>query len=78
MDNKFWKKVKIEEMDKLKKNETWDLVELLGGTKAIGRKSVVKKKLNEGKVKQYKAHLVVRDIYGWKVLAHTIFIWRKK
>ena len=43
------------------KNEAGDLVQLPTGRKVIGRKWLVKKKLNaEGKVKKYKFHLVAK------------------
>ena len=48
-------------MDALDKNEAWDLVQLPGGRKSIGRKCLFKKKLNaEGKVDKYKACLVAK------------------
>ena len=48
-------------MDDLAKNEVGDLVQLPAGRKVIGRKWLVKKKLNaEGKVKKYKFHLVAK------------------
>ena len=58
-DNDLWKKVMVEEMDSLDKNEAWDLVQLPAGRKSIGIKWLFKKKLNaEGKVDKYKARLV--------------------
>ena len=51
----------MEEMDALKKNEAWDLVELPAGRKPVGSKWVFKKKLNAaGKVEKYKARLVAK------------------
>jgi hypothetical protein len=55
-DGKLWKNSMVEEMTALDKNELWDLVELSTGRNPIGRKWVLKKKLNtEGKLKTYKA-----------------------
>lgn len=60
-DRKIWKKAMVEEMDALDKNEAQDLVELPTRRKPIGRKWVFKNKLNAtGKVKKYKAQLVVK------------------
>jgi hypothetical protein len=51
----------VEEMASLDKNEAWDLVELSTGRNPIGRKWVLKNKLNaEGKVEKYKARLVAK------------------
>jgi hypothetical protein len=58
-DSKIWKKVMVEEMDDLDKNEAWDLVDFPTRRKATGSKWVFKKKLNAiGKVEKYKARLV--------------------
>ena len=58
-DNDLWKKAMDEEMDSFDKNESWNLVQLPAGRKAVGRKWLFKKKLNaEGKVDKYKARLV--------------------
>ena len=52
----LWKKAMDEEMDSLDKNEAWNLVQLLAGSKWL-----FKKKLNaEGKVDTYKAFLVAK------------------
>ena len=60
-DGKLWKKVMVDEMASLHKNEAWDLVELPAGRKPIGSKWVFKKKTNaEGKVEKYKARLVAK------------------
>jgi hypothetical protein len=58
-DSKLWKKVIVEEMDALDKNEAWDIVDFLAGRKSVGRKWLFKKKFNvEGKVEKYKARVV--------------------
>jgi hypothetical protein len=44
-DGKLWKKVMVEEMASLDKNEAWDLVDLSAGRKLVGSKWVFKKKL---------------------------------
>ena len=43
---KLWKKATKEEMESLRKNDTWDLVTLLDGRRIIGSKWVFKKKTN--------------------------------
>eukprot|EP00253_Pinus_taeda_P020099 PITA_20099 len=58
-DGKLWKEAMVDEMASLHKNEAWDLVELLAGSKPIGSKWVFKKNTNENrKVEKYKARLV--------------------
>ena len=60
-DGKLWKEAMVDEMASLQKNEAWDLVEFLAGSKPIGIKWVFKKKTNaEGKVEKYKARLVAK------------------
>ena len=45
-----------EEMESLRKNDTWDLVTLLDGRKPIGSKWVFKRKTNAaGQVEKFKA-----------------------
>jgi hypothetical protein len=47
------------EIDSIKRNNTWDVVDLLEGKKNIGVKWVYKTKLNaDGEVEKYKARLV--------------------
>ena len=58
-DIKLYKKVMVEEMDALDKNEAWDIAELPAGRKFVGSKWLFKKKFNaQGKVEKYKARLV--------------------
>jgi hypothetical protein len=60
-DSKLWKKVMVEEMDALDKNEAWDIIEFLVGKKSIGSKWLFNKKFNvEGKVQKYKSWLVAK------------------
>lgn len=48
-----------EEMESLRKNETWDLITLHDGRKPIGSKWVLKKKTNAStQVKKFKYQLV--------------------
>lgn len=56
-----WKKAMCEEMNALKKNDTWELVELPDGKKPVGCKWVftVKHKA-DGSVERYKARLVAK------------------
>ena len=51
-----------EEMESLHKNQTWDLVELPEGEKAIGCKWIFKKKeaMSEGEEVKFKARLVAK------------------
>ena len=58
---KFWKKAMEEEMESLRKNDTWDLVALPDGRKKIGSKWVFKRKTNAtGCVEKFKAQLVAK------------------
>jgi hypothetical protein len=51
----------IEELASIKKNQTWELVELPSNKKAIQVKWVFKLKLNpDGTIAKYKARLVAR------------------
>jgi hypothetical protein len=70
-----WKEAMKEEMDALKKNETWDLVELPENRKVVGCKWVYKlKKGVDDKVDKYKARLVEKG-YSQKegIDFHEIF-----
>jgi len=50
-----------EEIKKIERNETWDLIELPKGYKPIGIKWVYKKKMNDqGDIERYKARLVAK------------------
>ena len=70
-DSKLKKKVTVEEMDALDKNEAWDLVELPIVIKPIGNKWLYKKKLTtKGKVEKYKACLVAN---GYSQLEGIVF-----
>ncbi|CAL9006509.1 unnamed protein product [Prunus brigantina] len=53
-----WVKAMDQEIDSIKKNDTWELVDLPQGKKPIGVKWVYKTKLNaQGEVEKYKARL---------------------
>ena len=54
-----------EEMDSLQKNDTYELVELLQGKKALKNKWVFKLKKDGNKLMTYKAHLVMKG-FGQK------------
>jgi len=57
----LWYDAMKEEMNSIKSNEVWDLVELLNGAKAIGCKWVFKtKKDSLGNIERYKARLVAK------------------
>ena len=56
IEGKLYKRDMEEDMESLKKNETWDLVTLPNGRKSIIIKWVLKKNLNAtGQVEKYKA-----------------------
>ncbi|GKV53225.1 hypothetical protein SLEP1_g59761, partial [Rubroshorea leprosula] len=56
-----WRKAMDEEMNVIKKNDTWELVTLPQGHAAIGVKWVFKEKKNsKGEVERYKARLVAK------------------
>ncbi|MCO5566627.1 hypothetical protein L7F22_020304 [Adiantum nelumboides] len=56
-----WESAMDDEMDALVKNDTWDLVCLPSGKKAIGSKWVYKVKCkSDGSVERYKARLVAK------------------
>ena len=57
-----WKAAMDEEIKSIEKSETWDLVELPNGHKAIRVKWVYKKKMNpNGEIERYKARLVAKE-----------------
>ncbi|GJZ49983.1 retrovirus-related pol polyprotein from transposon TNT 1-94, partial [Tanacetum coccineum] len=55
-----WKKAINEEMVSLEKNQTWSLVRLLAGKKALKSKWVFRVKEEQDGMKRYKARLVVK------------------
>jgi hypothetical protein len=60
-NSKDWKTAMLSELKSIEDNETWDLVSIPAGRKAIGTKWVFKTKLNaDGTVARYKARLVVQ------------------
>lgn len=59
-DKDCWSKAMQEEMDSLKKNDTYELVKLPKGKKALKNKWVYKLKKDDGKLVRYKARLVVK------------------
>nr|GEW14819.1 Gag-Pol polyprotein [Tanacetum cinerariifolium] len=60
-DASFWKEAMQEEIEALHKNQTLELVPLLGGRKPIGNKWVYKIKRNgDDQVERYRARLVVK------------------
>ncbi|XP_022899289.1 uncharacterized protein LOC111412586 [Olea europaea var. sylvestris] len=57
-----WKNAMEEEMESMKSNQVWDLVDLPSGRKAIGNKCVLKiKRRVDGIIERYKTHLVAKD-----------------
>ncbi|KAL8087732.1 hypothetical protein AgCh_037766 [Apium graveolens] len=60
-EERKWNKAMDEEIGAIKKNDTWELTDLLEGHKAIGVKWVYKTKTNQdGEVEKYKARLVAK------------------
>jgi hypothetical protein len=57
---KKWEQGMKEEMDSLANNQTWDLVQLPAGKRALQNKWVYKLKEEDGEEKRYKARLVVK------------------
>ena len=56
-----WRKAMDDEIDAIKRNDTWELTDLPKGHKTIGVKWVFKTKLQEnGEVDKYKARLVAK------------------
>jgi hypothetical protein len=59
--DEFWNKVMDEELDKIKKNDTWELVPIPKNKNVIGTKWVFKNKLNEyGQITRNKSRLVCK------------------
>lgn len=59
--NDIWIKAMEEEMQSIKKNDTWELVELPKGNKIVGSKWVYKTKFNiDGTIERYKVRLVAK------------------
>ena len=60
-ESELWYDAMKEEMNSMKSNEVWDLVELPNGAKSIGCKWVFKtKKDSLGNIERYKARLVAK------------------
>jgi len=60
-DAKHWDKANKTELDSIKKNNTWTLVDLPKGAKLIGCKWIFKKKYHpDGSIEKYKARLVAK------------------
>ena len=56
-----WMKVMNDEMESMRTNQVWDLVDLPLGRKAIGNKWVLKiKRKADGSIERYKARLVAK------------------
>ena len=61
VDSKSWKQAMNNEMDSMKSNSVWELVDLPDGIKPIGCKWVYKRKKDaEGRVETFKARLVAK------------------
>jgi hypothetical protein len=57
---KKWEQGIKEEMDSLENNQTWDLVQLPAGKRALQNKWIYKLKEEDGDKKRYKARIVVK------------------
>ena len=56
-----WMKATNDEMESMRTNQVWDLVDLPSGRKAIGNKWVLKiKRKADGSIERYKARLVAK------------------
>ena len=61
LDKENWTKAMEEEMESMRSNQVWELVDLPKGRKAIGNKWVLKiKRKADGTIDKYKARLVVK------------------
>ena len=64
-----WKKAMEEEMSKIQKNKTWELVDRPEGRKIIGVKWVYRIKLNaDCSINKYKASYLLRGMHRFFVL----------
>jgi hypothetical protein len=60
-DSSFWKEAIQEEMDSIMGNKTWKLVDLPPGSKPIGCKWILKRKMKvDGTIDKFKARLVAK------------------
>ena len=72
---KKWKEAMKNEMDALKQNKTWDLMELPQGKKLVGCKWVfIVKYKAVGLLERYKASLVAKGVYSnlWNKISWNI------
>jgi hypothetical protein len=78
-----WKAAADSEYEYLLENDTWELVELPHGRKAIGCRWVFKVKYTcDGKVERFKGHLVAKDIPKNMALitmkhSHQLFVFHR-
>jgi len=71
-ETELWYNAMKEEMNSMKSNQVWDLVELPNGVKAIGCKWVFKtKKDSLGNIERYKARLVAKGFTQKKGVDYT-------
>ena len=60
-ESNLWYNAMKDELDSMKSNEVWDLIELPQGAKAIGCKWVYKTKRDSlGNIERYKARLIAK------------------
>jgi hypothetical protein len=73
-EHKLWKQAMQTEFDSLIENETWTLVELPKGNKAVKSKWIFKIKMQDGRVSRHKARLVAQGFNTtlWRGLLPSI------
>src|SRR5262245_25568478 len=79
--SKLWYNTIKEDMDSMRSNDVWDLVELPNGAKAIGCKWVYKTKRDSlGNIERYKARLVAKGFTKEEGIDYTetfSFVYKK-
>ena len=68
-----WEQGMKDEMDSLVNNQTWDLVHLPAGKRALQNKWVYRLKEEDGGKKWYKARLVVKGFAQKNIVFYKIF-----
>ena len=57
----YWKEAINDEVESILQNHTWELVDLLPGSKPLGYKWIFKKKMKaDGSIDKYKVRLVIK------------------
>ena len=67
-----------EEMDALKKNKTWEIVDKLKGNNLVGCKWVFTLKYKvDGSLERYKARLVAKGYTQTLIIERHLLLWKK-